>query len=170
MIVDWWHINSQVRFDDSVALTWHIFPGRYLIDLGYAASWYDAKGACAAIGGHLPTVQTRTQMNEITSLVVNSVTRIWVGGNDEVSEGSFRWESGEPFNVDASLWGSGQPDNFNGENCIEIVLTTVDYINDENCFNTRHVVCERKNGWNEYVFEQKHISWRMSSPMLFVEF
>jgi len=131
-----------------VALIWHIFPGRYLIDLGYAASWYDANNACAAIGCFLPNVQTRSQMDEITSLVVNSVTRIWVGGNDELSEGSFRWESGEPFNMDTSLWGVGQPDDGAGlEDCMEIVRSTsADYINDENCMSIKQVVCERTLG------------------------
>jgi len=83
-------------------------------------------------------------MDEITSLVVNSVTRIWVGGNDDISEGDFRWESGEPFTMDASLWMSGQPDNSAGlENCLEIVVSTVDYLNDVGCTNAKHVVCQR---------------------------
>jgi hypothetical protein len=60
-------------------------------------TWTDARQACINMGGHLVTVTTAAENNFIFNLWPSG----WIGLTDEVSEGTWRWVTGEPY-----TWGN----------------------------------------------------------------
>lgn len=78
-------------------------------------TWTDARQACLNMGGHLVTSTTLAENNFLFSLWPNG----WIGLTDEVSEGTWRWVTGEPFTW--SNWNGGEPNNAGNEDYIQFV-------------------------------------------------
>jgi len=81
----------------------------------------DARVACAALGPGtvLASVQSAGENALITALVATGVA--YLGGSDEVTEGTFTWEDGSA--VVLTNWNTGEPNNGAGmyeEDCIVI--------------------------------------------------
>jgi hypothetical protein len=81
----------------------------------------NARAACAALGASvvLASIQSASENQVIATLVGTSVA--FVGGNDEVTEGMFKWEDGSA--VVLTNWNTGEPNNGAGtyeEDCIVI--------------------------------------------------
>ena len=69
--------------------------------------------------GHLVTITSQSENDFVTDLIEDD-TRTWIGLSDQVTEGTYEWVTGEPF--DYSNWASGQPDNAGGnEHYIELL-------------------------------------------------
>ena len=77
-------------------------------------TWFQAKTKCEQLGGHLVTITSQGEQNFVNSMldVDKSWTYYWLGATDEVSEGNWRWVTGEPFNYTA--WNPGEPNNITG--------------------------------------------------------
>ena len=65
--------------------------------------------------------------------------QVWLGGDDQSSEGNWRWLDGTSMNY--KKWISGEPNGGRGENCIENVLGRG--WNDLACGATRGYVCKK---------------------------
>lgn len=78
-------------------------------------TWTDARQACLNMGGHLVTSTTLAENNFLFSLWPNG----WIGLTDEVTEGTWRWVTNEPFTW--SNWNGGEPNNSNNEDYIQFV-------------------------------------------------
>lgn len=78
-------------------------------------TWTDARQACLNMGGHLVTSTTLAENNFLFSLWPNG----WIGLTDEVSEGTWRWVTNEPFTW--SNWNGGEPNNAGNEDYIQFV-------------------------------------------------
>ncbi len=78
-------------------------------------TWTNAKTACANLDGYLATVSSQSENNFVTTLATNNNTAIgtWLGGSDEVQEGSWRWVNDEAWSY--SAWASGEPNNSGNE-------------------------------------------------------
>jgi hypothetical protein len=78
----------------------------------------EARATCNALGGAtLATVQSGNENQVIATLVGQNVA--FLGGNDELSEGSFKWDDGS--DVVLTNWNLGEPNNGMGmfeEDCI----------------------------------------------------
>ena len=97
----------------------------------------DAERHCVEQGGHLASVHSDQEKDFILSLV-HSV-KFWIGGNDREDEKEWVWSDGSDF--DYSLWGTGQPNNWNNdENCL--LFTEEKKWNDGGCNGTRQFVCK----------------------------
>ncbi|MFX1283969.1 MAG: lectin-like protein [Promethearchaeota archaeon] len=55
-----------------------------------------AMAACTALGGHLVTISDWKENTFVTNLAQDA-WYIWIGLTDEVTEGTFKWITGEPF-------------------------------------------------------------------------
>ena len=90
-------------------------------------SWYDAKAACEARGGHLVTITSMWENTFVFSLVsdINAFWYLdyygnglgpWLGGYQEPGsaepDGGWKWVTGEPFVY--TNWEVDQPDNMGG--------------------------------------------------------
>ena len=70
---------------------------------------------------------------------------IWLGGTDINDEGNFEWHDVNKSLVKDNYkhWTFGQPDNFDNEDCMEMLNNG--FWNDQNCNlkRGRHVLCEK---------------------------
>ena len=80
-------------------------------------TWIEAQDWCINQGGHLASVTS----NSIKTYVVegmnrNNVDNIWIGANDCMQEGDWKWVDNSRW--DFSSWGGGEPNNawWNGGN------------------------------------------------------
>ncbi|XP_019630265.1 PREDICTED: collectin-10-like, partial [Branchiostoma belcheri] len=70
----------------------------------------------------------------------------WIGLHDQRREGFFEWIDGTPLGAFMiTLWGSGQPDDRNHENCVQFVHNPdrAEYFwNDLHCFRMLPFMCQ----------------------------
>ena len=77
-----------------------------------AFSWNAAKNDAESRGGHLATITSEEEFQEICRQIPefdNESARPWLGGTDENSEGTWQWITGEPWVY--TRWSSGNPNN-----------------------------------------------------------
>lgn len=80
-----------------------------------SAFWSAAKTACENMGGHLVTVTSAAE----NSFIFNLWPSGWIGLTDEVTEGQWRWVTGETYSY--SSWNSGEPNNAGNEDYVQFV-------------------------------------------------
>lgn len=83
-------------------------------------TWYQAKAFCEQMGGHLATITSADEQNKIKELAVSGDNpAYWLGASDEGrAVNDFAWLTGEPFTF--TSWISGEPNNLNSENFLEM--------------------------------------------------
>ena len=79
------------------------------------ANWTTARSNCIAMGGHLVTVTSSGE----NSFLFNLWPSGWIGLTDEVTEGTWKWVTGETFSY--TNWNSGEPNNSGNEDYIQFV-------------------------------------------------
>uniref|UniRef100_A0A3B3BIN7 C-type lectin domain-containing protein n=1 Tax=Oryzias melastigma TaxID=30732 RepID=A0A3B3BIN7_ORYME len=117
-------------------------------------SWFDANNYCMEQNSHLLSIQDEEFSLTVPPCFLFQLwvrTQIgteiyWMGLNDEIVEGVWEWSDGSPFIEYLSLWGQGQPDNWQGnEHCGEVVGYNNGHWNDENCDSKRRYICKHIN-------------------------
>ncbi|CAL1548229.1 unnamed protein product, partial [Lymnaea stagnalis] len=66
------------------------------------------------------------------------ILKVWIGANDIKTEGVWRWPDLTSANL-ATLWASGQPDNLNDQDCVELLPDG--RLNDLECSTARPFIC-----------------------------
>ncbi|KAK3085754.1 hypothetical protein FSP39_008201 [Pinctada imbricata] len=67
----------------------------------------------------------------------------WIDGSDLLVEGHFVWASTQS-DMDYTNWAKGEPNDLNGEDCVEIVHNSDNFTwNDAPCDTLQHFICER---------------------------
>jgi hypothetical protein len=79
------------------------------------AVWTTARTNCSNMGGHLVTITTSGEQNFIYGLWPSG----WIGLTDEVTEGTWRWVTGETYSY--KNWNSGEPNNAGNEDYVQFV-------------------------------------------------
>lgn len=103
-----------------------------------ALPWEAARDACRAIGGELVHIENTAEDAFVGALL--DVT-IWIGAADSEFENFMQWTDGTP--VSFASWGPGQPDLFQGPDCVEKRQEEPEepwY--DQPCSNASFYVCE----------------------------
>jgi len=78
-----------------------------------ALNWNIAKDICVGLGGHLATITSQGEQEAINNLLLSGTkTSYYLGGTDEVTEGTFTWVTNEPFSY--TNWNTGEPNNSGG--------------------------------------------------------
>lgn len=80
-----------------------------------SANWQTAKTNCANMGGHLVTITSSSEQSFIFNLWPSG----WIGLTDEVTEGTWKWVTGETYSY--SNWNSGEPNNSGNEDYVQFV-------------------------------------------------
>ena len=80
-----------------------------------SATWTTARTNCSNMGGHLVTITTSGEQSFLYGLWPSG----WIGLTDEVTEGTWRWVTGETYSY--SSWNSGEPNNSGNEDYIQFV-------------------------------------------------
>ncbi|XP_019631490.1 PREDICTED: neurogenic locus notch homolog protein 1-like [Branchiostoma belcheri] len=95
---------------------------------------YDqAEGMCRHYGGHLAHSKSSRQRNFLENLARDAGRNdYWIGLTDRQTENTWRWSDGSRLSY--SYWHPGQPDNHNGEDCVEMDSDDFDFRwNDLDC-------------------------------------
>jgi hypothetical protein len=79
------------------------------------ATWTTARTNCSNMGGHLVTITTSGEQSFIYGLWPSG----WIGLTDEVTEGTWRWVTGETYSY--KNWNSGEPNNSGNEDYVQFV-------------------------------------------------
>ena len=79
------------------------------------ATWTTARTNCSNMGGHLVTITSSGEQSFIYNLWPSG----WIGLTDEVTEGTWRWVTGETYSY--SNWNSGEPNNAGNEDYVQFV-------------------------------------------------
>ena len=102
--------------------------------------WVDSRGDCATLygaGWDLAKIDNSTDNNAILAVLDND--DYWIGANDRSSEGNWVWAS-DSSSVGYDDWRSGQPNNYNGQDCGEY-WDGADW-NDEGCEASNQSSCQ----------------------------
>jgi hypothetical protein len=107
-----------------------------------ARTFAEAKRACVADGGALATPRTRAENQVLRDAMAARfpVSRMWIGLTDAAEEDHWVWASGEPY-FEFERWQPHEPNNFNGENCVELHAASWSW-NDLDCGVALPSVCE----------------------------
>lgn len=83
-------------------------------------SFADARAAAASAGGTLAAIHDAGDQAFLEGFlggVLDSSRTYFIGGSDEISEGTFLWDDGSPFGY--TKWGAPtEPNNFNDEDAL----------------------------------------------------
>jgi hypothetical protein len=105
-------------------------------------TWAAAVSDCERRGGILASISTIAENDwGYDNATTVSGRPFWIGLNDEVVEGEYRWE-GDPDGavLERIPWVEGQPDGGSGENCVEAFGTSRRW-SDSNCSLERGYIC-----------------------------
>lgn len=81
--------------------------GHYYALILEKITWKEAKVKAESFGGYLACITSKDENETILKVVKNY--EVWIGGTDEIKEGSFKWMSGEQFSY--SHFDDGEPNN-----------------------------------------------------------
>ena len=92
-------------------------------------TWDEAKVFCESLGGYLATLTTAEENAAVYAHVIEmgySYRDVYFGLSDAESEGSWKWVTGEPFEMNS--WGQGEPNNYeDGENYATFSWESAEY-------------------------------------------
>jgi hypothetical protein len=75
-------------------------------------SWPQAKAEAEARGGHLATITSEAEYNEVV-LPTEGIDAVWIGLSDQRMLGEWEWVTGEP--LDYTRWATNEPNSAMGE-------------------------------------------------------
>lgn len=86
-------------------------------------SWTEAKKKCSEMEGHLVTITSEEELDELIALAEDAeIDRFWVGCHRN-TEGYFTWENNEEYNIPTGWWGKNEPSGYDvGDNAVEDYL------------------------------------------------
>jgi hypothetical protein len=76
------------------------------------SSWWDCENKAVAEGAHLVSINDAAEQNWLIQTFGGKYL-YWIGLNDETTEGTFGWISGEP--VTYTNWAPGEPNDWGGD-------------------------------------------------------
>ena len=79
-----------------------------------SVSWEEAEEICQEKGGHLASIASKKEQEELVDLVGNKF--FWLGGSDTKKEGKWAWTDRTPWKVE--YWNQSEPNGRGGENCL----------------------------------------------------
>uniref|UniRef100_A0A8C4SLW9 C-type lectin domain-containing protein n=1 Tax=Erpetoichthys calabaricus TaxID=27687 RepID=A0A8C4SLW9_ERPCA len=114
-------------------------------------TWLSSRRDCINEGGDLVSIESPSENQYVILVKLNfnlfnnsflATSDVWTGLNDLEISNYFTWSSSDI--VRFTYWDSGEPNNHNGENCVEMGITAngSSYWNDLNCDAMRDWICQ----------------------------
>ncbi|XP_063422180.1 macrophage mannose receptor 1-like isoform X2 [Mytilus trossulus] len=109
-------------------------------------TWEASRDFCRGLGGDLLSIHDQNELNYIKTTLLIDDTTYWTGLNDRVNETGYVWSDGSGF--DFTAWAPNEPNNFNNEDCGQIVgyTTQKGLWNDNNCYLSLNYICKIQRG------------------------
>ena len=121
-----WQEQVRYREGHSYKLYWDWTP-----------SWSAAEAHCQKEGGHLASVLTEEEQEEVR--LVAEGQEVWLGGSDQEQEGVWQWADGSPWYFNKWRTASGEPNGKEFENCVN--FQNGDWL-DIDCIQTKNFICQ----------------------------
>jgi Ca2+-binding RTX toxin-like protein len=128
-------VTGTITNDDSTNPIFNYNGSQYT--LTSYGTWQEAQAQAQSLGGNLVTINNQAEQDWLVSTFGGN-EQLWIGLTDEVTEGQFKWTSGETSTY--TNWYGGQPDNGgpNGEDYVVLNYGSAgkwnDYPNDPSSF------------------------------------
>ncbi|MCP4921517.1 MAG: hypothetical protein GY913_31865 [Proteobacteria bacterium] len=122
-------------------MEWSSDDDPYMFCGAYSLEWTTARDACAYYGYHLITIDDSTEDSWVENmLIAYNLAGWWTGYNDRDDEGVWAWEDGSSSTY--TRWADDEPNNWWGEDCMELWDDKYSLWNDEDCDEVQHFICE----------------------------
>ena len=100
------------------------FWNRTRLELEYFAfpnmSWHQAETFCVEKGGHLASIDSNYEQEQLIGLLKNASVTAWLGGSDEAEESQWTWIDGTPWEEEHWDAENSEPEGLRGENCLVV--------------------------------------------------
>ncbi|XP_027143462.1 type-2 ice-structuring protein-like isoform X2 [Larimichthys crocea] len=139
--------NHLVIGSASCPCGWSEFNGRCFHFFPTIMTWAKAESNCLSLGGHLASIHNILEYHAIQNLIQSTTEnkikiKTWVGGSDAQEEGEWFWSDGTEFSY--SNWCPGEPNNYQGQHCLQINYGTGNCWDDVSCYKYRPSVCAKE--------------------------
>ncbi|CAJ1085704.1 type-2 ice-structuring protein-like isoform X5 [Xyrichtys novacula] len=125
---------------------WTRIGHRYFRYISKHLTWAQAENNCKSLGGHLASVHSGWEYQQIKALVARGGggnQNAWLGGSDCHSEGHWSWTDGTCFNY--KHWCRGEPNNSGGrQHCLQMNFSCRKCWDDLWCDRRLPSVCVKK--------------------------
>ncbi|XP_057565343.1 C-type lectin domain family 17, member A [Hippopotamus amphibius kiboko] len=118
---------------------WLPFQGKCYYFSPSTKSWEEARKFCQENYSHLVIISNFAEQNFVAK-AHGSPRVYWLGLNDRILEGDWRWLDGSPITL--SFWDPEEPNNIDEEDCGS--MNKGGTWNDLSCDKTTYWICERK--------------------------
>ncbi len=123
----------------------------YMLFFSTPQNWTSAQSSCLGLSSNLVSIidlAEQTIVGGLAGMVPGNAPDIWMGANDQVTEGAFLWVDATPFTY--TNWRSGEPNdngpNNTGEDCMLIEGDNpAREWDDRSCAGLLPYICERKS-------------------------
>ncbi len=106
-----------------------------------SGAWEAARDRCEARGQRLASFADRASWDRVEAALVRDRTNAWIGLDDRVTEGEWRWS--DQTRAGFFAWADGEPNNAGEEDCVEGGSVW----NDLGCDQDRAALCQQ-DGWS----------------------
>ncbi|XP_064859745.1 CD209 antigen-like protein E isoform X3 [Oncorhynchus nerka] len=120
---------------------WIYFDSKFYFLSTEKKTWKQSRQDCLDRGADLVIINSREEQ----TFVFNLHLRAWIGLNDSVTEGIWKWVDGTPLTT--GYWAAEQPDDRGQEDCAEIYFRQDDPVktwNDDKCGTNHNWICEKE--------------------------
>jgi len=136
-----------MEFDDGWITPFNGY--QYKVNVNFQ-TWDESRIVCQSWGGELIIHGFRDHTaKETITRELDLIGSYWIGLNDKISEGNWRWVNGNRASTDdVTLWQSGQPNNSGGNQDCGYGYFTINQSNqflagDTQCTYRRRSICEK---------------------------
>ncbi|XP_062989223.1 pulmonary surfactant-associated protein D-like [Elgaria multicarinata webbii] len=125
------------------AILGHLFPNstrageKIFVSNGAEGDFETSKALCYRIGGQIASPRNEEENNAILNLAAKQGKFVFLGMNDQETEGVFKHLNGDP--MEYSNWAKGEPNGVH-EDCIELYMDGK--WNDNVCTKSQSIICE----------------------------
>ena len=157
---------------DLVPVSIRNFNGKIYMLFDVGIPWDEAQEYCESIGGNLAVITSNAENEFIKKLISNgSKNGYWIGATDELSEGTWKWVTGEVFSF--TDWYTGNPNNTGGrEHYLELRKDYGNKWNDDSIdkyleteLQKQGFICELEEPVFNIVVEQQNDAHYVKSDM-----
>uniref|UniRef100_A0A3Q2DIQ0 CD209 antigen-like protein E n=1 Tax=Cyprinodon variegatus TaxID=28743 RepID=A0A3Q2DIQ0_CYPVA len=120
---------------------WRYFKTKCYFVSTVKKNWTESRRACISEGADLVIINNHEEQSFVHGML-HKDQNAWIGLTDSLTEGVWMWVDKTP--VTKSYWLPGQPNNYRGQDCGEMVQTdSGGKWNDDGCFSQQLWICEK---------------------------